>query len=414
MPRHTNPRAAILTIGNEILLGKTLNTNMAFLGSELAKLGIPVEHTLIIKDDPIAIKKALQDLWNNYEVVISTGGLGPTEDDLTKATIADFFGVDMHFEEDVWRHVQGLFSKRGMPTPPINRCQAMVPDGFLALRNERGTAPGLMFSSQDKYFFALQGVPLEMRYIFENHIIRILREAFPEVRPVWQKTIRTHGISESGLAELLSLSELPNDLALAWLPQTGRVDLRFYGTNLQAIDLGIDLALEKINKYVWSVTESSPAEVLTELLLKNGNTISVAESCTGGLIGKLITDLPGSSKLFYGGIIAYSNELKENLLKVHEETLMRYGAVSENCALEMAWGIKQLTGSSYSVSTTGIAGPSGGSVEKPVGMVCFGFIADTKHWSKKQIFTGDRDSIRIKSAEFALLELVRYMQGRMN
>jgi len=385
---------------------------MAFLGSRLAALGIPVVNAQIVQDDPQAICKALAEAWQKYDVVITTGGLGPTEDDLTKATIAEFFGKGQHFDEEVWIHVQSLFSRRGLPTPDINRCQAMVPDGFAVLRNDRGTAPGLHYEKDEKHFFALQGVPLEMRYIYENHIEAILRTAFPEALPIYQKTLHTHGISESRLAEYFALSELPDEVSLAWLPQTGRVDLRFYGHSMDAINLGINRALRKIGRYVWSTEDTSPAELLSSLLLTNGNTLCIAESCTGGWVAKLITDLPGASKLFSGGVIAYANEVKENLLKVNKDTLLRKGAVSEETALEMARGIKLLTGSSHAVSTTGIAGPDGGSDEKPVGMVCFGFIAEEKHWTKQQVFTGDRDSIRIKSAEYALLELIRYLQGR--
>lgn len=412
MPKPIEPKAAIITIGNEILQGKTLNTNMAFLGGELAKLGIPLEYSVVIKDDPDAIKKALQDLWGKYDVVISTGGLGPTQDDLSKAAIAEFFGVGQHFDHKVWEHVKGLFANRGMPTPEINRNQAMVPDSFIPLRNELGTAPGLQFSKDNKFFFALQGVPLEMRYIFETHIRDCLQGAFPKAKPILQKTIHTHGISESRLAELPSLSDLPENVSLAWLPQTGRVDLRFYGSDETAINEAISIATQKLGEWIWNKDDRAPAELLSELLLKNGNTISTAESCTGGLIAKLLTDLPGSSNIFWGGVIAYSNVLKEKLLKVNPQVILQKGAVSRNCALEMVKGIKELTGSSLAISVTGIAGPTGGTAEKPVGTVYFGFIAENKIWSQKQVFTGDRESVRYKAAEYALLELIRYMQGR--
>jgi len=385
---------------------------MAYLGAELAKLGMPVDYAVTIKDDPEAIYSALAQVWGNYEVVITTGGLGPTEDDLSKASIAGFFGKELHFEPEVWEHVQSLFSRRKMATPEINRCQAMVPDGFTALKNERGTAPGLHYCQDYRHFFALQGVPLEMRYIFATHIVPILQNSFPNAKAIYQKTLRTHGISESRLAGLYKLSDLPKDVSLAWLPQTGRVDLRFYGSNRQQVDLAISQADKVLAEYVWAGTDESPAEVLLRLLWKNSNSISVAESCTGGLVQKLITDITGASKAFLGGIIAYTNEIKENVLKVDKNTLERYGAVSEQCAAQMAKGIKALTKSRYAVSVTGIAGPDGGTAEKPVGTVCFGFIAAEKLWTKTQIFTGDRDSIRLKAAEFSILELIKFEQGR--
>lgn len=403
---------AIITIGNEILLGKTINTNMAYLGSQLATLGFNLELAKTIKDDPETIKKALQDTWGKFEVVITTGGLGPTEDDLTKATIADFFGCEIHFDEAVWNHVQSLFAKRDLPTPENNRCQAMVPDGFTALENARGTAPGLHYCKDGKHFFALQGVPVEMQYIFETHIVGILKHYYPKMMGITQRTLHTHGISESRLAELFFVKDLPADVSVAWLPQTGRVDMRFYGYYPEAVDIAINRALKSVGSYVWGVDNETPAQVLLQLLSKKSNTISVAESCTGGLVGKLLSDIPGSSNSFMGGVIAYHDEIKINVLNVSSETLFSQGAVSEQCATEMVAGIKALTKSNYALSLTGIAGPGGGTELKPIGSVHFGFAAKDFIWSKKQVFNGDRNSIRFKAAEYAILELIRHEQCR--
>lgn len=412
--------AALITVGNEILLGKTLNTNMAFLGAELAQCGIPLTYAIIVKDEAEDIQAALHATWGKYDVVISTGGLGPTDDDITKATIAGFFGKQLHFDDQVWQHVQQLFAVRGIAIPQSNRCQAMVPDDFIPLKNERGTAPGLYYKDGDKLFFALQGVPLEMKHIFSTHITGILQSCYKDAKPVFQRTVHTHGISESGLSELLSLDMclegLPlasrQHLSLAWLPQTGRVDLRFYGDSPALIDTAIETALKVISPYVWGFDDDDPAQTLLGLLLKNGNTLSVAESCTGGWLQKLITDVDGCSQSYMGGIVSYSNDLKQSALKVSDVTLNSQGAVSRTCASEMVMGIKLLTNSSHAISVTGIAGPTGGSVEKPVGTVYFGFVAEAKHWTIKQIFTGDRDSIRLKAAEFAILELCKEFQGR--
>lgn len=412
MPNPIDMKAAIISIGNELLLGKTINTNMAFLGSELAKLGIPVEYSVTIKDDPEAITRALKDAWRSCDIVISTGGLGPTEDDLTKTVIADFFGKAQHFDEEVWQHVQSLFGRRNMHTPVLNRCQAMVPDEFVPLKNDRGTAPGLFYKEGNKLFFALQGVPLEMKYIFKNHIVPIVMDAYPNLKPVIQKTIHTHGISESRLAELFKLDDLPEDVLLAWLPQTGRVDMRFYGTDIQRIEAAICLARKSISPYIWGVDEDTPASALLTALRKCGYSISLAESCTGGWVSKLVTDVPGASSSYFGGAVTYTNDLKQSLLGLKESTLIEHGAVSEECALEMVSGIKILTKSSHAISVTGIAGPDGGTAEKVVGTVYFGFNAEEHYWSAKQIFTGDRDSIRLKAAEFAILELLKSLQGR--
>jgi len=404
--------AAIITIGNEILMGKTINTNLAYLGSELAKQGIFVEYALTVKDEPNAIKQALQDTWGKYKIVITTGGLGPTEDDLTKSAISEFFGKKQHFDDNIWEHIQKMFAFRNIPLPETNRSQAMVPDDFIPLRNDLGTAPGLFYREGDFLFFALQGVPSEMKHIFETHIKDIITQNCPDAKPLSIKTLRTYGIAESRLAELFTLSNLPEGVSLAWLPQIGRVDLRFYGTDANKVEEAVKKALPVIKPFVWGYDEESPAEILLALLWKNIYTLSVAESCTGGLVQKLITDIPGSSNSFLGGVIAYSNAVKKNLLNVSDTVLETEGAVSETCALQMAEGIKSLTKSTCSISITGIAGPDGGTAEKPVGMVCFGFIAAEKHWSKKQFFTGDREIIRIKAADFAILTLIQHLQGR--
>lgn len=404
--------AAVITIGNEILLGKTVNTNLAWLGGELASLGIPLSYSVVIPDDPAVIGKTLENIWGNYDVVISTGGLGTTEDDLTKASIADFFGKEMRFDEEVWKHVELLFSRREMPTPEINRCQAMIPEDFTALQNDLGTAPGLFYRNQGKLFFALQGVPLEMKHIFSERIKTIILNEFPAALPLHQSTLHTHGISESRLAELFGWNQLPPGVNLAWLPQTGRVDLRFYGNDAEAIQLAFTKALPVLQEYVWGFDDDSPASVLLNLLKQRKETISIAESCTGGWAQKLLTDVSGASECYLGGVVSYANSVKNKVLMVPAAILEHQGAVSAECAEAMAGGIKRLTESSCSFSITGVAGPEGGSPEKPVGTVFFGFETTDRSWTGKQIFNGERDSIRIKAAEFALLEMIKYLQGR--
>lgn len=406
--------AAIINIGNELLLGKTLNTNMMFLGSKLAQLGIPVEYAVTIQDSPEAIHQALSDTWDKYDIVISTGGLGPTDDDLSKASIARFFGKELRFDEEVWNHVQALFSRRNKAIPDLNRGQAMVPDGFEALKNDLGTAPGLHFTVANKHFFALQGVPSEMKHIFEEHITGIIAKSFSQIKPIHVRTIHTHGISESGLAELYPVKSLPKNVSVAWLPQTGRVDIRFYGSDRNGVEEAVIQAERVIGNLVWAYDDISPAAVLLKLLEERAYTISLAESCTGGLVQKMLSDIPGASKCFVGGVVTYSNDMKHKVLGVSDETLETFGAVSEACVLAMARGIKDLTNSNVAVSVSGIAGPDGGTTEKPVGFVYFGYQIGNKFWSSQQIFNGDRDSIRYKASEFAILELIRELQGRKN
>lgn len=414
MPRPIDPRmkAALITIGNEILLGKTVNTNLAWLGQQMAGLGIPVSWSVVIQDEREAILKALGEAWLNSDIVISTGGLGPTEDDITKSCIAEFFGKSLYFDAEVWEHVQRLFSRRGVPIPDLNRNQAMVPEGFRVLKNELGTAPGLAYGDDNKLFCAMQGVPMEMQHIFHERLVPIIKEMYPGMKPVIQRTLHTWGISESRLAELYHLSDLPPGVSLAWLPQTGRVDLRFYGPDRNAITQAEQCAMKAVSEYVWGFDNDRPAEALLHSLTKYNASLSVAESCTGGWVQKLLTDIPGASEHLLGGVVTYANDLKMKLLQVPQDVLENDGAVSEACALAMAHGVKQLTGSDYAISVTGIAGPDGGSESKPVGTVWFGFEAHGYSWAKKQIMNGNRESIRYKAAEFAILEMIKHLRSR--
>lgn len=401
--------SAIISIGNEILLGKTLNTNLQFLASELAQLGLAVDYSVTIKDDPHEIRKALTECWARHDVVITTGGLGPTADDITKAAIADFFGQELVFQEEIWEHVKTRFSARGLAVPDINRNQALVPSGFTALRNDQGTAPGLCFRSGDKTFFALPGVPLEMEHLFSAHLRDILRQRYG-ARGIIQRNIHTHGISESALAEILAEFELPPGVNLAWLPQTGRVDLRLYGSQRDLIDQCLQTMTNKVKEHVWGFDADTPTDRLGDLMIGKGWTITCAESCTGGLLQKMLTDRPGSSAYFQGGVVSYSNRIKSEILGVPVDVLSRYGAVSAETAAEMATGLHRLMRGDVAVSVTGIAGPEGESPEKPVGLVYFGFVIPGKSWTCREVFQGTRVSIRHKAAEYAMITLIRQIQ----
>ncbi|HOY84441.1 MAG: competence/damage-inducible protein A [Candidatus Cloacimonetes bacterium] len=404
-------KSAIITIGNEILLGKTLNTNLAWLAGELALLGLPVEFSLTVKDEPEAIRQALQQAWGSCDVVVTTGGLGPTNDDITKREIAAFFGAELRFDPEIWDKVQQLFAARNLATPQINRNQALVPEGFTALPNLRGTAPGLFHEQSEKSFFAFAGVPLEMRHVFSTQAKPLLRQKYGSAEAIHQETLHTFGISESALAELLSGFAPLAEVSMAWLPQTGRVDLRFYGGDLSKVTASADNCLRLVGEHVWGRNADTPVSVLHGLLRLHKLTLTAAESCTGGLLQKMVTDQAGASDVFLGGVISYSNALKQSLLRVKPETLAENGAVSETCAREMAEGIKHLTESQTAISITGVAGPDGGTPQKPVGTVCFGFSVLNRAWSLTQTFNGDRESIRHKAAEFALLHLIKHLQG---
>lgn len=402
-------KASIISIGSELLLGKTINTNMAFLGSELSSLGIIVHRNIVIQDVSIDIQAAIKDAWQESDVVICSGGLGPTKDDITKQAIADVFGTELVFDSIIWMSVQKRFAMRKIPTPEINRNQALVPKGFEALANDEGTAPGLFFQKSGKFFFALPGVPLELKHIYRKHIDTILRNNY-RLSPICQRTIHTWDISESALAERLADIDPPHGIELAWLPQTGRVDLRVYGQDTLALNAFYNLICAKIADKIWGFDSQSPQSVLLELLIMHNLQLSIAESCTGGLVSKLITDVPGASKVLLGSLVAYSNDIKQLLLNVKEETLLSMGAVSAICAEEMAKGIKHLTKSKIGVSVTGVAGPDGGTIEKPVGTVFFGIAHDDDAISFGITFSGDRDGIRAKSAEYMILSLIKWIK----
>ncbi|NLW18994.1 MAG: competence/damage-inducible protein A [Candidatus Cloacimonetes bacterium] len=403
-------KSAVLTIGNEILLGSTLNTNLAWLAQELAAIGLPVDFSLTVKDEPEAISQALALAWEKCDVVITTGGLGPTEDDITKNAIASFFDAELMFDPAIWEEILKRFAFRKMKVPESNRSQAMVPKNFMALKNDRGTAPGLFFEDGSKSFFAFAGVPLEMRHLFENQAKPLLLEKYGNDKQIWQHTLHTFGISESALAELLADFPKLKGVELAWLPQSGRVDLRFYGPSKIEVTESAERCHKLIEEYVWGENGDTPAQVLLEILKEKGWKLALAESCTGGWAQKMITDVPGASESFLGGVVSYANELKQALLGVNSTTLMQHGAVSEKCAQEMAEGIKSLTKSQIGISVTGVAGPDGGTVDKPVGTVCFGFSDLQGTWSFTHAFNGDRESIRFKAAEYALLSLIKHLR----
>lgn len=402
---------AIISIGNEILLGRTLNSNLYYLADKLAGIGLPVNYAVTIKDDPEEIRRSLEYCWKHYDVVITTGGLGPTADDITKQCIADFFGSTLVFDEEIWNYVVSLFTRRNMKAPEINRNQALVPSGFKALGNRLGTAPGLCFEAGQKSFFALPGVPIEMKGLFEDHLQSLLIEKYHK-EALKIRNIHTAGISESALAELMRNLQPPQGLSLAWLPQTGRVDIRLYGTDQALIDSYEVKLLELIGKHVWAFDAGSPASVLHELLFKSGLKLAVAESCTGGLLSRLITDNSGSSDYFLGGIVSYHNDLKTCFLGVSEELLDEHGAVSDEVARAMLVGLFKHHRLDLGIAITGIAGPEGGTADKPVGTVHFAFRDRGEAWSQKLILTGNREMIRIKAAEHALITMIQKLGSR--
>jgi len=319
-------KVAVISIGNEILLGKTTNTNLTYIGEKLAKIGLDLDVNKTIKDNVEDISSTLLYFWENYDIVITTGGLGPTNDDITKQVIADFFDKKLNFIDEIWENIKTRFEKRGIKIPEINKNQALVPNDFQYLINNFGTAPGLFYQNNNKLFFALPGVPTEMKHLLDDKIIPILQSKF-NFEPYFIRTIHTYNIAESALAEILQPIQIPSEIKLAYLPQTGRVDLRFSGQNQTLIESTINKISPNIKKYIFGFDEENVSKLFHNTMLQNKLTISVAESCTGGLVQKMITDNSGSSKYFLGGIVTYDNKIKEKVLHVEAEVLNKFGAV---------------------------------------------------------------------------------------
>jgi nicotinamide-nucleotide amidase len=402
-------RSVILTIGDEILIGQVINTNASYLGKGLFSLGFPVAHMVALPDNEKEILKEFKKAWKEYDIVIVTGGLGPTHDDITKKCVAKFFKLKFVLNEKVLESVKAIFARRNAAMPAVNIGQALVPEGAIALENKRGTAPGILIDRNKKVFCVLPGVPFEMKYISENGLFPYLRKKFKgaQTMALKQKTLHTIGIGESVLAR--RLGDINNivrkgkdprgnafEVKLAFLPSNYEVRLRITAiakTELKAKSLITEterLIRKKAGRYVYSSDESPIERTLGVLLKRRDLSIAVAESCTGGLVVSKLTDVGGSADYVMDGIIAYSNEAKRRLLGVKRKSLKSYGAVSEQVAKEMAEGIRKRSKTDIGVSTTGIAGPTGARPGKPVGLVWIGYSDKDGTFAKKFIFTNDR------------------------
>jgi len=401
--------AEIITIGDELLYGQAVDTNSVYLGERLTSLGIEVKYKSTVGDDVKEIVDAITLAMKRSDLVITTGGLGPTPDDVSKKAICDYFGRKLVLYEDILRKVESWYAKKGVKMPAIVRNQALLPEGTIPLSNDWGTAPGIFLEKKGKLLFALPGVPIEMERIFDNGIVPILKGKIPRGKVIAFRKIRTAGISEARLHEKLSsILEESGDVGIAFLPSHFGVDLRLTikSNNLTEAQRKLHDFEEKIQgkleKYIYGAGEETLEKAVGDLLGEKKQTVAVAESCTGGLLGKKITNVSGSSDYFLGGVISYSDELKMKLLGVPKEVLEKEGAVSEKCALSMAEGVRKLTGADYGISITGIAGPTGGTVDKPVGLVYIGIATDKGSSARKYVFTKERELNRELSAQTAL------------
>lgn len=371
-------KAAVITIGDEILIGQIVDTNSSYISKALDKIGIATYEMLSISDDKKHILKTFKEVQNNFEVVVITGGLGPTKDDITKKTFCDYFDDVLVQNNSVLAHVkdiiEGFYKK---PITQLNIDQALVPSKSKVLFNKMGTAPGMLMEHENTVFISLPGVPYEMKYLIDNEVIPYLVEKFD--RPyIVHKTLMTYGRGESLIAEQIENWEtnLPSFIKLAYLPSPGKVRLRLTarGDNEAILTDSILKEVEKLEPLIGDVIvgydeEETIEVVVGKVLVKNELTLSVAESCTGGKIAQLITSVSGASAYFQGGIVAYSNQVKMDLLKVNPETIKKFSVVSADVAKEMALNCKTIFNTDYAIATTGNAGPTKGNSEAEIGTV---------------------------------------------
>ncbi len=407
----------LITIGTELLLGFTIDTNSAFIGRRLGEAGVRIARRTSVRDTPEEIRAAVAEALDRSRFVITTGGLGPTRDDMTKKVVAELFGAPLEFQDWIWDQLVAKWAKFGRTISPTNRCQAEVPRGATVLTNRRGTAPGLWLSGAPGDVVMLPGVPSEMKGLLVEEVIPRLAERAGG-RAITSLVLRTTGIPESSLAERLeAVEDGLGPLTLAYLPGLEGVDLRLTAWDMTAMEAQplLDRAGAAIQAIVkdhgYGTGEADLAAVLLDRLRAGHLTMAVAESCTGGMIGARITEVPGSSDVFLGGIIAYANEVKRGLLGVDPAELEREGAVSESVVGAMAAGAASATGADLAVAVTGVAGPGGGSDAKPVGTVWFGFAVRGQVDTQRVGFPGTRADIRGRASQFALHGLWRRAAG---
>ena len=403
----------IITIGDEILYGHILDTNSKWLSKNLNELGVTTNKISTIGDNYIQIKDILQSSIKENDIIIFTGGLGPTNDDITKKCLNDFFKGKLITDNNTLSHIKKIFKKRNLDLTKKNRDQALVPDNCKVLHNKYGTAPGIAFEKDNKLVISLPGVPYEMKSLFEDKCSQIIKQKF-SLSIIHHRTIKTVGIGESWLSDLISEWEknLDNNISLAYLPSIGRVKLRLTGrgNNLNKIKSAIDKEEKKVlpilRKYIYGFDNEELESCVGNLLIKNKKTLSIAESCSGGYLSHLVTSIPGSSKYFSGSVVAYSNNIKINNLNVNKKNIEKFGAVSKEVVEEMATNVRKKFNSSIGISTSGIAGPSGGTENKPVGTVWIGYSDKNKTLSKKLLLTNRRD-INITLSSIGALNMAR-------
>jgi len=422
IPLSGSVRAAIVAVGDELLLGHTVDTNAAWLGLELGTRGVLVVRRYTVSDESEEIAWAVRDAMRVAELVVVSGGLGPTPDDVTRDAVADLLGRPLQTDPDVLESIRVRFLEAGMQElPEPNKRVAQVPEGALKLPNPVGTAPGLVLETPESLVVLLPGVPRELRSIVDGSFDELLARRFSEhLPPTCSRTVHTSGIPESLLAQQVrgQLPEGAGVVTLAFLPDVRGVDLRFTVTSMEPAEAErrfdeLERRLEPVlEPWRFYAKRGDLAEAVVEALRARSADLSVAESCTGGLVAKRLTDVPGASDVFRGGIVAYSNEAKIRHLGVDAVTLEEHGAVSAPVAEAMAAGAARVFETGAGIGVTGVAGPGGGSAEKPVGTVWYAAWFQDRVAVRGERFPGDREAVRERSAQAALLLLLRLLEGR--
>ncbi|MFM8432395.1 MAG: competence/damage-inducible protein A [Bacteroidota bacterium] len=403
----------IITIGDELLIGQVIDTNSAWIGQQLNEIGLRVHRINSISDRSDEILDALKGSESRSDVVLITGGLGPTKDDITKKCLCEYFNCGLTFDQASFENVKRIFAARGKEVTPLNRTQAELPSICEPLLNMLGTAPGMWFDHNGKVFISMPGVPYEMKGLMKEHVIPRLQARF-KLPPVLHRTILTQGIGESMIADMIGdwEDELPAEIKLAYLPSPGLVRLRLTASGNDEDLLKNELnrlsseLTEKLEEYVFGYDDDTLEELIGTLLRKSGKTLATAESCTGGYIAHRITSIPGSSDYFMGSVIAYDNAVKSAVLQVPNDLLAKHGAVSREVVEAMAVSVKRLLQTDYAVATSGVAGPGGGTTEKPVGTVHIA-IADPYGVYSHQLRLGDNRDRNIRETMLHALNLLR-------
>jgi nicotinamide-nucleotide amidase len=401
--------AIIITIGDELLIGQTIDTNSSWIGAELSKSGFDVYRKISIHDRKDDIIQALDEAAHKADVAIITGGLGPTSDDITKQTLCEYFNTRLVMDKTVLSMIKDMMKQRNYPMNENNMRQAEVPESCRVLTNAAGTAPGMWFEKNGTIYISMPGVPYEMKHIMNVHVIPELKKRFT-TQFIVHKNIMTYGTFEAKLAETLTgfEAELPGNIKLAYLPSSGVIKLRLTatGSNREMLDKSVNEQVNKlyriIPEFIYGENEDSFEQVIGNLLKSKNQTVCTAESCTGGNIAAMLTSVPGSSAYYTGSVISYSNSVKRNLLGVDEKLISEKGALSEEVVREMAAGARKLFKTDYALATSGIAGPDGGTESKPVGTIWFAVASEDGIISEKRVFGNDRNSNIIR---FSLVSL---------